>query len=89
MKHKVWIKPDDIVFEVDSLQTLLSAAQEQGISLPYRCKLGACMTCLCKKIEGEVEYRLEPMLTQQEQQQGWILPCQAYAKSHLVLMLEE
>ncbi|WP_105903691.1 2Fe-2S iron-sulfur cluster-binding protein [Vibrio gangliei] len=89
MIYNVLIKPDDIEFEVDSHQTILSAALEQGVSLAHRCKIGGCMSCLCRKLEGEVEYQLEPMLTAKEQQQGWILPCQAYAKSHLILTMEE
>lgn len=45
--------------------------------------------CMCKKLEGEVEYNLEPMLTNSEQQQGWIFPCLAFAKSNLVLTFAE
>lgn len=89
MTYKVIIKPSNIEFTCDSGQTILSAAIERGIMLPFRCKVGACMACLCKKIEGEVEYQLQPMLTNQERQQGWIFPCQAYAKSHLILTFEE
>ena len=44
--------------------------------------------CLCKKLEGEIEYDLEPLLTDKEQQEGWIFACQATAKSDLVLLLE-
>lgn len=90
MIYQVMIKPSNVEFSIDSEQTILSAAMEQDVILPYRCKVGACMTCICKKIEGEVEYRhLEPMLTYKEQQQGWIFPCQAYVKSHLILTFEE
>lgn len=89
MIYKVIIKPSNIEFEVDSNQTILSAAQQQGVMMPHRCKVGACMTCACKKIQGEVEYHLEPLLTPKEQEQGWIFPCQAYAKSHLILMMAE
>lgn len=89
MIYNVTIKPNNIHFTVKADQTILAAAIEQNMILPFRCKVGVCMTCLCKKIEGKVEYHLEPMLTEQEQQQGWIFPCQAYAKSHLILTLEE
>ncbi len=37
-----------------------------------------------QKLEGQVSYHLEPMLTE-EQQQGWIFACQAFAESNLVL----
>jgi hypothetical protein len=44
---------------------------------------------MCKKVTGEVSYHLEPMLTDKEQQQGWIFPCQAYTESNLVLTFDE
>ncbi|WP_439898620.1 2Fe-2S iron-sulfur cluster-binding protein [Photobacterium damselae] len=40
-----------------------------------------------RMVEGEVFYQLEPMLTEDEIEQGWIAPCSAYAKSDLVLDL--
>ncbi|WP_422126264.1 2Fe-2S iron-sulfur cluster-binding protein, partial [Vibrio harveyi] len=40
-------------------------------------------------IKGTVKYQLEPMLTEKEQQEGWIFACQALATSHLELTLEE
>ncbi|EGR04051.1 phenol hydroxylase P5 protein [Vibrio cholerae HC-78A1] len=40
-------------------------------------------------VEGEVEYELEPLLTEQEKATGWIFACQAYAITDLVLTFEE
>ena len=44
---------------------------------------------LVKKSKGQLITISEPVLTEKEQRQGWIFPCQAYAKSHLVLSLDE
>ena len=89
MSNTVILYPANIEFEVQERQTVLEAALNNNISFPHRCQVGACAACLCRKLEGEVSYHLEPMLTEKEQQQGWIFACQAFAESKLVLTLEE
>ncbi|RTZ14244.1 2Fe-2S iron-sulfur cluster binding domain-containing protein [Vibrio aquaticus] len=89
MSNTVILHPANIEFEVQEGQTVLEAALNNNISFPHRCQVGACAACLCRKLEGEVSYHLEPMLTEKEQQQGWIFACQAFAESKLVLTLEE
>ena len=89
MSYKVTLLPSQQEFDVDTDQTILEAAEQYGIYIPSRCRAGVCTMCLCKKIEGNVLYALEPVLTQKEQTQGWIFPCLAYATSHLVLLFDE
>ncbi|WP_038175622.1 MULTISPECIES: 2Fe-2S iron-sulfur cluster-binding protein [Vibrio] len=89
MSHRVLLLPHNIHFEVQDGQTVLEAALNNNIRFPHRCQVGACAACLCRKLEGTVSYHLEPMLTDKEQQQGWIFACQAFAESKLVLTLEE
>jgi len=89
MSYRVLVKPSNVEFEVPEQQTVLEAALNNNISFPHRCQVGACAMCMCRKLEGEVSYKLEPMLTEKERQQGWIFPCQAFAESHLVLTFEE
>ncbi len=89
MTHKVTLHPQNIVFDVPEEQTILEAALNNNISFPHRCRVGACAMCMCKKLSGEVEYRLEPMLTEKEKKEGWIFPCQAYITSEVKLTLEE
>ncbi|EGU36839.1 ferredoxin [Vibrio ichthyoenteri ATCC 700023] len=89
MANSVTLLPSQVTFEVPSGQTVLEAALNNNISFPHRCQVGACAMCMCKKVSGEVRYELEPMLTEQEQQQGWIFSCLAYTESNLVLTFEE
>ncbi len=89
MSHLVTLKPQNIQFYVQEGETVLEAALNHNISFPNRCQVGACAACLCRKIEGRVNYQLEPMLTEKEQQQGWVFACQAFAESNLVLTFEE
>ncbi|PNH90041.1 2Fe-2S iron-sulfur cluster-binding protein [Vibrio diazotrophicus] len=89
MTFTVRLLPSELQFEVEKGQTILEAALNQQIPFPHRCQVGACAACLCRKVEGDVTYYLEPMLTEKEQAEGWIFPCQAIAESHLVLTFEE
>lgn len=59
--------------------TVLDAALEQGIELPYSCKGGVCSTCRCKMTRGEVEMDTHDALEDYEIARGFILPCQSYA----------
>lgn len=89
MSHTVFLLPINVSFEVEAGETVLEAALNNNICFPHRCRVGACAMCMCKKLSGEVSYHLEPMLTDKEQQQGWIFPCQAYTESNLVLTFDE
>lgn len=72
MSHQVHLLPMDVTFQVKEGETVLEAALNNNIRFPHRCQVGACAMCMCKKLTGEVSYHLEPMLTEKEQQQGWI-----------------
>ncbi|MGF1713014.1 2Fe-2S iron-sulfur cluster-binding protein [Vibrio kagoshimensis] len=89
MSYQVVLYPENISFDVESEQTILEAALNSNINFPNRCQVGACAMCLCKKLEGQVSYHLEPMLTEKEQAQGWVFACQAFAESNLVLTFED
>ncbi|AZY49804.1 2Fe-2S iron-sulfur cluster-binding protein [Bordetella avium] len=63
---------------------LLLAAKAAGIRMPSSCRNGTCRSCLCQMRSGEVSYRIEwPGVASDEQAEGWILPCVAYAESDL------
>jgi ferredoxin len=89
MSYSVLLLPENIEFEVQEGETVLEAALNNNIRFPHRCQVGACAACLCRKIEGTISYQLDPMLTDTEQQQGWMFACQAFAESKLVLTFDE
>lgn len=88
MTFKVELYPKGITFTVEKQQTILEAALSQQIDFPNRCQVGACGMCLCRLLEGEVKYQYEPMLTDAEQDEGWIFACLAMAASDLKLTFE-
>jgi CDP-4-dehydro-6-deoxyglucose reductase len=55
--------------------------------MPYGCKDGACGSCKCKKISGQVQlgsYQTKA-LSPEEFAEGWVLTCRATALSDVVL----
>lgn len=84
--NTVVLADQGLEFPTDSVMTILETARIAGLVLPSSCRNGTCRTCLCKKLSGEVSYKIEwPGLSAEEKAQGYILPCVALAKSDLVL----
>ncbi|MBT8078655.1 MAG: 2Fe-2S iron-sulfur cluster binding domain-containing protein [Gammaproteobacteria bacterium] len=61
--------------------SILDAALENGIELPYSCKGGVCSTCRTKLKSGDVDMALNYALEPWELERGFILTCQSSPKS--------
>nr|WP_086939251.1 2Fe-2S iron-sulfur cluster binding domain-containing protein [Thaumasiovibrio occultus] len=86
--YTIHLLPQNITIESDNNQTVLEAMLNAGVNFPHRCQVGVCATCLCKLRHGDVRYELAPMLTEQEQQEGWIFTCLAIPASDLTLEMD-
>ena len=53
----ITVEPSGRHFTAHADETILAAGIRQGIGLPYGCKDGACGSCKCKKLSGEVDAR--------------------------------
>jgi ring-1,2-phenylacetyl-CoA epoxidase subunit PaaE len=62
-------------------ESILDAAARAGIDLPFSCRAGVCATCRTKLLRGEVELTQNYALEDWELAQGFILACQAHAKT--------
>jgi 3-ketosteroid 9alpha-monooxygenase subunit B len=62
-------------------ELLIEAMEAAGLQPPFSCRAGACAACMCHLEEGEVEMATNHVLDESDVEQGWILGCQAIAKS--------
>jgi CDP-4-dehydro-6-deoxyglucose reductase len=77
-------------FQISDASTILHAAAQSQIFLPYSCKTGRCSACKCKVIVGETKALVAELgLSETEKAEGWILSCARTATSNLVLDLED
>lgn len=65
-------------FVVAPHQTILEAALDLDIDLPYSCQAGMCTACLGKCVSGKVKLDEEDALTDSELQAGYVLTCVAH-----------
>jgi ring-1,2-phenylacetyl-CoA epoxidase subunit PaaE len=66
--------------------SILDAALEQGLELPYSCKGGVCSTCRCKVVEGEVDMDANFALEDYEVARGFVLSCQSFPVTDRVVI---
>ncbi len=79
-----------VVFPVKDGLTLLDAAHQSKVVIPYSCKGGRCSACKCQVIQGEtVALREETGLTAEQKSNNWILSCVRVPKSDVVLDIED
>ena len=65
-------------FNVEPHQTILEAALDLDIDLPYSCQAGMCTACLGKCTSGKIKLDEEDGLTESEMKAGYILTCVAH-----------
>ncbi|MDP2385405.1 MAG: FAD-binding oxidoreductase [Bacteroidota bacterium] len=58
--------------------SVLDAALDAGVDVPYSCKGAVCCTCRAKVIEGKAKMDANFALTDSEVEEGFILTCQAH-----------
>lgn len=87
MSFKVQVEPLGLSFTVKEGQSVLDAALEAKILLPYSCRGGSCSTCKAKVVAGDFDAGQAPaqILMADELEAGYSLMCQAHPKSDMVI----
>ena len=71
-------------FEVDGRRPLLITLEDEGVSLPYGCRYGGCISCAAKLLEGEVDQSAGVALNGRQLNDGYVLLCVARPKTDCV-----
>jgi CDP-4-dehydro-6-deoxyglucose reductase len=77
-------------FKAEARTSILDAAAQENVLIPYSCKTGRCNSCKCRVISGSTHIlHAESGLTAAEKEQGWILSCARSAETDLQLEVED
>lgn len=82
--YKVTFTESNVTTECSDDKTILEAATEAGLDLPFACQSGVCSTCMMK-VQGEVEQEEAVALSDEELEEGNVLICVAKPKSDLTV----
>ncbi len=91
MSFQITLKPTDLSYSAEPTTTVLQAALDAGLMLPYGCRDGACGACKGRVLKGEVDHGRAPQTTlpSAERETGFALFCCATPKSDLVLEVRD
>jgi CDP-4-dehydro-6-deoxyglucose reductase len=91
MSFKATIQPTNHTFPIAEGETILQAALEHGITLPYSCRDGACGVCKGKVVQGSVDHGKAQAfaLSEEEKAAGMTLFCCAKPLTDVTLESHE
>ncbi len=91
MTYQVTIRNTGHLFQAQDGESILQAALNAGLVLPYGCRDGACGSCKGRLIDGSIDYGRysEKALTAAERDQGQALFCQAKPLTDIVIEARE
>jgi CDP-4-dehydro-6-deoxyglucose reductase len=91
MAHLVTIRNTGHQFTAEDGTSVLQAALDAGLVLPYGCRDGACGSCKGKLIEGTIDYGRysDKALSAEERAAGHALFCQARPQTDVVIEARE
>ena len=64
--------------DIDASTTVLEAAEQAGVTLPWECRSGICGQCKVRCTSGRVRMDSRDALTKVEEANGFILACQSH-----------
>ena len=77
---------NDIEIQVPAYKSILQAALDEGLPLPYSCRGGRCSTCAARCLSGRVHMTINDVLTDHDLAEGWVLTCTVYPENDGVVI---
>jgi ring-1,2-phenylacetyl-CoA epoxidase subunit PaaE len=76
---------DEMTFDLKSDgDSILDAAIDAGMDVPFSCKGAVCCTCRAKVMTGKVNMEMNYSLEEDEVEEGFILTCQSHPRSEKI-----
>lgn len=72
------VDDEETTFSMDKKVTVLEAALDHGLDVPYSCQGGICSSCVARITEGKAEMEKNSILVESEIEEGLVLTCQAH-----------
>jgi CDP-4-dehydro-6-deoxyglucose reductase len=89
MSFTVKVEPSGHVFTTEAGETILDAAERQGVALPYGCRNGMCGSCAGNLDIGAVTYPDELQEDIEARPDNECLTCKAIPSSDIVIHIKE
>ena len=87
-EYKVTLKTPydgDHVIGCDEDLSIVDAAEDNALDVPYSCRNGSCSVCAGKLIEGSVDQEDQMFLDAQQLDEGYVLTCVAKPTSDCII----
>ncbi len=82
--HRVTFAVSGRTATISAEQTLLDAADAEGVAIPSSCRSGVCQSCRTRVVEGDVDCQSD-VLDPEDRLAGFILPCVSWTNADCVL----
>ncbi|KYH23841.1 ferredoxin [Halalkalicoccus paucihalophilus] len=87
--HTIEFVDEGVTLEVAENESILEAAEEAGLDLPYQCRMGVCGVCSGMCEDGEADQMEGMFLAESEKDEGYVLTCIAKPRSDMRIRTNE
>lgn len=91
--HRIKIEDPDtgetLVLDAPEDRYVLFEAEDQGLDLPFACRMGCCTSCAVKVKEGVLDQPEALGISPKLKEEGYALLCVAFPKSDLEVVLQD
>jgi len=84
--NRLLVEDRKVEIQVPAYKSILQAALDEGIALPYSCRGGRCSTCIAHCTSGSIHMTINDVLTKRDLDNGLVLTCTGYPESDGVII---